>query len=59
MQIAPQVSTMQEGKWDEVPYVDLFFTLRNHLEWQQQCGMIPQDSMVLTLEKQGRNRSLK
>ncbi|KAK4806154.1 hypothetical protein QYF61_001077, partial [Mycteria americana] len=37
----------QEDKWDEVPYVDLFFTLRNHLEWQKQCGIIPQDSMVI------------
>ncbi|KAK4810545.1 hypothetical protein QYF61_004508 [Mycteria americana] len=48
----------QEGKWDEVPYADLFFTLRNHPEWQKQCGMIPQDSIILTLEKQGRNKTL-
>ncbi|KAK4828091.1 LOW QUALITY PROTEIN: hypothetical protein QYF61_023151 [Mycteria americana] len=31
----------------------------NHPEWPKKCGMIPQDSMVLTLEKQGRNKSLK
>ena len=28
-----------EGKWDEVPYADMFFTLRNHPEWQKECGI--------------------
>ena len=25
----------REGKWNEMAYVDLFFTLRNHPEWQR------------------------
>ncbi|KAK4829533.1 hypothetical protein QYF61_005172 [Mycteria americana] len=40
----------QEVKWDEVSYVDLFFTLRNHPDWQRQCGIIPQHPMILALE---------
>ena len=49
----------REGKWDEVSYVDLFFTLRNNLEWQKQCGMLPHDSMVLALEGQKSGKNLK
>uniref|UniRef100_A0A8D2M3U7 Core shell protein Gag P30 domain-containing protein n=1 Tax=Zonotrichia albicollis TaxID=44394 RepID=A0A8D2M3U7_ZONAL len=30
----------QEGKWDEVPYVDLFFYLRGKPEWQDECGLL-------------------
>uniref|UniRef100_A0A8B9ERN9 CCHC-type domain-containing protein n=1 Tax=Anser cygnoides TaxID=8845 RepID=A0A8B9ERN9_ANSCY len=42
----------REGKWDEVSYADMFFTLQNHPEWQRDCGMIPpQDPMVLALER--------
>ncbi|XP_077644845.1 uncharacterized protein LOC144247578 [Lonchura striata] len=35
----------REGKWDEVGYADMFFTLRNHPEWQKECGInvAPQD----------------
>lgn len=35
----------REGKWDEVSYADMFFTLRNHTEWQKECGinLAPQD----------------
>ncbi|KAK4828284.1 hypothetical protein QYF61_024949 [Mycteria americana] len=42
----------REGKWDEVMYADMFFTLRNHLEWQKDCGVNipPQDPLVLSLE---------
>jgi len=32
-------------------YVDLFFSLRNHSEWQRQCGIHPRGSMVMTLKK--------
>uniref|UniRef100_A0A8B9SD64 Core shell protein Gag P30 domain-containing protein n=1 Tax=Apteryx owenii TaxID=8824 RepID=A0A8B9SD64_APTOW len=42
----------REGKWDKVPYVDLFFTLRNHPEWQKDCMLTPKDPMVLALEKE-------
>lgn len=27
----------REGKWDEVMYADMFFTLQNHPEWQRDC----------------------
>lgn len=43
----------REGKWDEVLYVDMFFTLRNHPEYQTDWGLtVPQDPMVLALEKE-------
>uniref|UniRef100_A0A8D0FTD4 Core shell protein Gag P30 domain-containing protein n=1 Tax=Strix occidentalis caurina TaxID=311401 RepID=A0A8D0FTD4_STROC len=42
----------REGKWDEVSYADMFFTLRNHPEWQRDCGIVPpQDPLVLALEQ--------
>jgi len=41
----------REGKWEEMTYVDLFFSLRNHPEWQRQCGMHPHGSMVMALKK--------
>lgn len=48
----------RQGKWDEVSYADMFFTLRNHPEWQTECGLgPPQDPMVLALEKGNRNGS--
>lgn len=39
--------------------MDLFFILRNHPEWQRECGYIPQDPMVLALEKEQGNKELK
>ncbi|XP_061205549.1 uncharacterized protein LOC133210300 [Neopsephotus bourkii] len=30
----------RKEKWDEVPYVDLFFTLRNKEKWQKSCGIM-------------------
>ncbi|XP_015716576.1 natural cytotoxicity triggering receptor 3 ligand 1 [Coturnix japonica] len=43
----------RESKWDEAAYADMFFTLRNHPEWQKECGMgPPQDPFVLTVEKE-------
>ena len=42
----------RENKRDEVLYVDLFFTLRNHPEWQKVCGLAPQDPMVIALVKE-------
>ena len=49
------------GKWDEVMYADMFFTLRNKLEWQKSCGIniAPQDPFVLALERDQRNRKQK
>uniref|UniRef100_A0A8C0IF25 Core shell protein Gag P30 domain-containing protein n=1 Tax=Bubo bubo TaxID=30461 RepID=A0A8C0IF25_BUBBB len=42
----------REGKWDEVSYADMFFTFRNHPEWQRDCGLVPpQDPLVLALGK--------
>ncbi|XP_027523374.1 uncharacterized protein LOC113958934 [Corapipo altera] len=45
------------GKWDEVMYCDMFFTLRNKPEWQRECGVnvAPQDPLVLALEKDKKN----
>ncbi|XP_064495941.1 uncharacterized protein LOC135405167 [Pseudopipra pipra] len=45
------------GKWDEVIYCDMFFTLRNKPEWQRECGVnvAPQDPLVLALEKDKKN----
>jgi len=35
----------RERKRDEVSYADMFFTLRNHPEYQIDCGLtVPQDS---------------
>ncbi|KAK4810826.1 hypothetical protein QYF61_008798, partial [Mycteria americana] len=54
---------LEDGKWDEVVYADMFFTLRNHPEWQKECGinLAPQDPMVLAIEKERnkQNRILK
>lgn len=48
----------REGKWDEAGYADMFFTLRNHPEWQKDCGLAPlQDLLVLALEK-GRRKEM-
>ena len=30
----------REGKWSEVPYVDLFFYLRQRTDWQKECKLI-------------------
>ena len=48
----------RESKWDEVAYADMFFTPRNHPEWQKECGinLAPQDSLVLALEKEKRGK---
>ena len=34
-----------------MPYVDLFFALRNRPEWLKDCCLVPNDPMVLALEK--------
>jgi len=43
----------REGKWDEVSYANMFFTLQNHPEWQKESGinLAPQDPLVLALER--------
>uniref|UniRef100_A0A8B9EJJ4 Core shell protein Gag P30 domain-containing protein n=1 Tax=Anser cygnoides TaxID=8845 RepID=A0A8B9EJJ4_ANSCY len=30
----------RKGKWDEIPYVELFFYLRDKPEWQRACGIM-------------------
>lgn len=41
-----------EQKWEEMAYADRFFSLRNHPEWQKDCGLrAPSDAFVLALEK--------
>lgn len=30
----------REGKWDEIPYVELFFYLRDKPKWQRACGIM-------------------
>ncbi|XP_041894788.1 uncharacterized protein LOC121669624 [Corvus kubaryi] len=51
----------QEQKWDEIMYADMFFTLRNHPEWQKDCGLNPatSDPFVLALEKDNQGKWLK
>lgn len=43
----------REKKWDEVMYADIFFTLRQHPEWQEESGinLAPSDPPVLAVEK--------
>ncbi|RMC15891.1 hypothetical protein DUI87_08096 [Hirundo rustica rustica] len=42
----------REQKWQEVTYADMFFSLRNHPEWQRDCGIRPpSDPLILALEK--------
>lgn len=43
----------REEKWVKAMYADMFFTLKNHPEWQKDCGINipPQDLHVLSLEK--------
>ena len=41
-----------KGKVNDIIYADLFFTLRNHPQWQKQCGIHPHDSMVIVLKKE-------
>ncbi|KAM6188944.1 LOW QUALITY PROTEIN: kinesin heavy chain-like [Sarcoramphus papa] len=41
----------REGKWNKVPYVDLFFALLNRPERLKDCCLVPNDPMVLALEK--------
>jgi len=45
-----------EGKCDEVPYVDLFFTWQIDYKSRKDCGLITKDTNVLPLEKLRTNR---
>ncbi|XP_052651733.1 anamorsin isoform X1 [Harpia harpyja] len=36
-------------KWDEVPYVDLFFSLRNNHEIWKKCNLLTSDSNVMMI----------
>uniref|UniRef100_A0A8C3XWS1 Core shell protein Gag P30 domain-containing protein n=2 Tax=Catharus ustulatus TaxID=91951 RepID=A0A8C3XWS1_CATUS len=47
----------REGKWTEVAYADMFFSLRNHPKWQRDCGLrAPSDPLVLALEKENKTK---
>jgi hypothetical protein len=37
----------KEGKWTEVPYVQLFFFLRDHPEWLSKCRLDTQTMVTL------------
>jgi hypothetical protein len=37
----------KEGKWTEVPYVQLFFFLRDHPEWLNKCRLDTQTMVTL------------
>ena len=51
------LSLRREGKWTEVSYADMFFSLRNHPEWQWGCGLrAPSDPLVLALEKENKTK---
>lgn len=39
----------RQGKWDEVPYVDLFFTLRNDYETRRKCKLLDTDANVVMM----------
>lgn len=48
----------KEGKWDKVSYADMFFTFRDHPEWQRDCRMgPPQDPLVLTSERDKKRKN--
>ena len=40
-----------KGKVNDIIYANLFFTLRNHPEWQKQCVIHPQNASVMVLKK--------
>uniref|UniRef100_A0A8C0UTB4 Core shell protein Gag P30 domain-containing protein n=1 Tax=Cyanistes caeruleus TaxID=156563 RepID=A0A8C0UTB4_CYACU len=42
----------REGKWSEMPYVDLFFTLRDHLELQRGCLPSLSNPLMLAFGKE-------
>ena len=47
----------REGKCTEVACADIFFSLRNHPEWQRDCGLrAPPDPLVLALEKENKTK---
>jgi hypothetical protein len=37
----------KKGKWTEVPYVQLFFFLRDHPEWLDKCRLDTQTMVTL------------
>uniref|UniRef100_A0A663FGX9 Core shell protein Gag P30 domain-containing protein n=1 Tax=Aquila chrysaetos chrysaetos TaxID=223781 RepID=A0A663FGX9_AQUCH len=37
----------RQDKWDEIPYVDMFFALRNYYETRKKCKLSVSDSNVL------------
>jgi hypothetical protein len=41
----------KEGKWTEVPYVQLFFFLRDHPEWLNKCRLDTQTMVTLCKKK--------
>lgn len=50
----------REEKWNEMPYIDLFFSLRNHLELQRGCLPTLSNPLMLAFGKEGeKDRRLK
>ncbi|KAM6318174.1 uncharacterized protein O3Q21_008183 isoform 1-T2 [Podargus strigoides] len=49
----------REGKWDEVSYADMFFTLWNHPEWQRDCGIVPPQGPLVLAPEKGNNKGPK
>jgi hypothetical protein len=41
-----------EGKWTEVPYIQLFFFLRDHPRWLSKCRVDTQTMVTLTKSPQ-------
>ena len=39
----------REGKWSEMPYVDLFFYLRQRKDWQDECKLTIGDNLVMAI----------
>jgi hypothetical protein len=37
----------KEGKWTEVPYIQLFFFLRDHPKWLSKCRLDTQTMVTL------------
>ncbi|XP_037260671.1 uncharacterized protein LOC119155766 [Falco rusticolus] len=39
----------RQGKWSEMPYVDLFFYLRQRRDWQNECKLTSGDNLIMAI----------
>ena len=46
-------------KWDETPYIDLLFDLRNYYEIRKKCELLTDDSNVMFVLTDKRNKAEK